>query len=334
LPQPVPDLRALRKGDKVFLAWTVPTETTDRTSVRHLGITRICRSLNSAMTDCANPVGTVSPPPSTSRTQNQSAALNPKIQATYTDQLPSSLLGDDPAEEVLYAVSVLNQSGRAAGLSNQVAVPAVIALPPPSDFHAQVTADGILLSWTGNPQSPEMQQLHHVYRVYRREQGTKTDTMIGEMPLGVLRTYLLLDHTFEWEKTYEYRATVVALIHAEGQPETQFEGDDTPWVRVFAHDIFPPAVPSSLQAVFSGAGQQPFIDLIWTPDTDTDLAGYNIYRHEAGTAEEKINPELVKTPAFRDTNVTPGHTYFYSVSAIDVRGNESAHSAQASESVP
>jgi len=42
----------------------------------------------------------------------------------------------------------------------------------------------------------------------------------------------------------------------------------------------------------------------------------------------------VKSPAFRDMNVTPGHTYFYSVSAIDVRGNESAHSAEASESVP
>jgi fibronectin type 3 domain-containing protein len=105
-------------------------------------------------------------------------------------------------------------------------------------------------------------------------------------------------------------------------------------VRVFAHDVFPPAVPSGLQAVFSGAGQQPFIDLIWAPDTDADLAGYNIYRHEAGTAEQKINSELVKTPAFRDTNVAAGHTYLYSVSAIDFRGNESAHSPEASESVP
>ncbi|HXZ40488.1 MAG TPA: fibronectin type III domain-containing protein [Terriglobales bacterium] len=334
LPQPVTDLRALRKGDKVFLAWTVPVETTDGVRIRHLGTTRICRSSDAASSDCGSPVGTMSPPPSALAGQNRSPALTTKSQASYIDQLPPSLLHDDPAAEVFYTVSVLNQSERSGGLSNQVAVAAVIALPPPSDFRAQVTADGVLLSWTGNPQSPETQQLHHLYRVYRREPGTKTDTTVGEMPLGILRTYLLLDHTFEWEKTYEYRATVVALIHAEGQPETQFEGDDTPWVRVFAHDIFPPAVPSGLQAAFSGAGQQPFIDLIWAPDTDIDLAGYNIYRHEAGTVEQKINPELVKSPAFRDMNVTPGHTYFYSVSAIDVRGNESAHSAEASESVP
>jgi hypothetical protein len=330
LPQPVTDLRALRKGDKVFLVWTVPTETTDGVRVRHPGITRVCRSTDAATGDCTNPVGTVAPP--------QSTLGNPKpappTQANYTDQLPPSLLRDDPAAELLYAVSVLNQSGRSAGLSNKVTVPAVIALPPPSDFRAQVTADGVLLSWTGNPQFAETQPLHHVYRVYRREEGTKTDTTVGEMPLGVLRTYLLLDHTFEWEKTYDYRVTVVALIHAEGQPETQFEGEDTPPVRVFAHDVFPPAVPSGLQAVFSRAGQQRFIDLIWAPDTDADLAGYNIYRHEAGTAEQKINQELLKTPTFRDTDIASGHTYFYSVSAIDVRGNESAHSAEANESVP
>ena len=333
LPQPVTDFRALRKGDKVFLAWTVPVETTDGVRVRHLGVTRICRGTDLASIDCANPAGTVASPPAGSQ-QKKPAVPPSKTQASYIDQLVPSLLRDDPAAELYYAVSVLNQNGRSAGLSNKATISAVISLPPPSDFRAQATADGVLLSWTGNPQSPETQQLRHVYRVYRREEGTKTDTTVGEMPLGILRTYLLLDHSFEWEKTYEYRATVVALIQAERQPETQFEGDDTPWVRVFAHDIFPPAVPSGLQAVFSGVGQQPFIDLVWAPDTDADLAGYNVYRHEAGTVEQKINSELVKTPAFRDTNVRPGHTYFYSVSAIGVHGNESAHSAEASESVP
>jgi len=42
----------------------------------------------------------------------------------------------------------------------------------------------------------------------------------------------------------------------------------------------------------------------------------------------------VKTPAFRDSNVAAGRNYFYSVSAIDARGNESARSEEATESVP
>ena len=143
-----------------------------------------------------------------------------------------------------------------------------------------------------------------------------------------------LDQSFEWEKTYFYRGAVVSVVVAAGKPAVEVEGDDTAEVKVFAHDVFPPAVPAGLQAVFSGPGQQPFIDLIWAPVTDADLEGYNVYRHEAGGAAVKLNSELVKTPAFRDMQVASGKTYFYSVSAVDERGNESARSEEASESVP
>jgi fibronectin type 3 domain-containing protein len=101
-----------------------------------------------------------------------------------------------------------------------------------------------------------------------------------------------------------------------------------------AHDIFPPTVPSGLQAVFSGPGQQAFIDLIWAPVTDADLAGYNLYRREPGSTPEKLNSELLQAPAYRDMNVVKGRTYIYSVSAVDVRGNESVRSEETSESVP
>jgi len=101
-----------------------------------------------------------------------------------------------------------------------------------------------------------------------------------------------------------------------------------------AHDVFPPATPSGLQAVFSGPGQEPFIDLIWAPNAEPDLAGYNVYRHAPGTEPVKINSELVKAPAFRDSGVVAGSQYSYSVSALDVRGNESPHSEEADEVGP
>jgi fibronectin type 3 domain-containing protein len=124
------------------------------------------------------------------------------------------------------------------------------------------------------------------------------------------------------------------VIAQPGKLEVSIEGDDTPEVKVFADDVFPPAVPSGLQAVFSGPGQQPFIDLIWAPVTDADLDGYNIYRHEEGGAPVRVNSEPVKMPAFRDAQVVSGKTYFYSVSAVDTRQNESARSEEASERVP
>ncbi len=120
--------------------------------------------------------------------------------------------------------------------------------------------------------------------------------------------------------------------------EVQVEGDDTPPVRVIAHDVFPPSVPGGLQAAYSGEGQKPFIDLIWAPVTSADLAGYNVYRSTTnGVAVEqmvKLNSELVKSPSYRDSAVASGKTYTYSVSAVDVRGNESQRSEETSEPVP
>jgi fibronectin type 3 domain-containing protein len=99
--------------------------------------------------------------------------------------------------------------------------------------------------------------------------------------------------------------------------------------------VFPPTVPAGLQAVYSGPGQKPFIDLVWAPVTDADLTGYNVYRREEGeTNPVKLNAELIKAPAYRDENVATQKKYFYSVAAVDVRGNESARSEEASEAVP
>lgn len=332
LPQPASDLRLVRKGDRAYLVWTVPTETTDGTTLRHLGATSLCRSLDVPMTKCTTPVGEVAPAPPAAKTANAPAAS--KVQANYVDALPASMLSGNPEAQLFYSVSIMNQRGRSAGLSNIVSVPAFTSAPPPPDFQANLTGEGVTVSWTGIDKVTAAEGVEHAYRVYRREEGTKADFLVGEMPLSPTSPCRLLDQTFEWEKKYEYRADVVTRIHLSGKPVSQFEGDDSPVVHIFAHDVFPPAVPSGLRAVFSGVGQQPFIDLIWAPDTDADLAGYTIYRHEAGGAATKINAGLVKPPAFRDTNVIWGHTYVYTVTAVDVRGNESAPSGEASETVP
>ncbi len=145
------------------------------------------------------------------------------------------------------------------------------------------------------------------------------------------------DSSFEWEKTYLYRITAVSIIK-QPDSEVQVEGDDSAPVRVVAHDVFPPSVPAGLQAAYSGEGQRPFIDLIWAPVTNADLAGYNVFRSEAPGAAVgqmvKLNSELVKSPSYRDSAVVSGKTYTYSVSAVDVRGNESQRSEQTSEPVP
>jgi len=261
-----------------------------------------------------------------------------KLTASYVGSIWSGLDHDrklsGPFETATYAVEVLNRDDRSAGLSNQVRVSLAETLRPPPDFAARLTGQGVVLTWTGQLSLPYSQPARFSYRVFRRQEDSQQRTLVGEVGAGTERSLSLTDQSLEWENTYYYHADTLTVISQAGKPDVSIEGDDTPEVKVFAHDVFPPAVPSGLQAVFSGLGPQAFIDLVWAPVTDSDLDGYNVYRREEGAAMYKVNSELVKTPAFRDVQVAPGKKYFYSVSAVDLRGNESERSEEASESVP
>lgn len=332
LPRPPSDLRAERKANVVTLRWQEPTLTTDHQSVRYLGPTQICRLADPKATSCGVPVHILSEPASVTQKPAKKSQAKQTAPLTYTDTLPVSLLSDDPDAEITYAVEVLNRNARSAGLSNRVQVPAIRTLPAPTDVSAELNDDGVLLKWTSDGAPASKPGLQYRYRIYRREEGATKEVVAGEVPVDVAGAEHFLD-SIEWEKTYVYRLTAVSIItRADG--EVQVEGDDSPAVRVVAHDIFPPSVPAGLQAVYSGEGQKPFVDLIWAPVASADLAGYNVYRSESGGAFTKINSEMVKTPSYRDAAIASGKTYTYAVSAVDVRGNESARSEAATESVP
>jgi hypothetical protein len=376
LPKPPTDLRAARKGDKVVLTWTVPALTTDHQGVRSLGATRICRGMLPVLKECGAAVGEAAPVASAATPPGNERASRPlphgsgsksnggqKVVASYTDALFSGSIHPEMFGFASYAVEVLNANGRGAGPSNSVRVPLAQTLPAPADFGAQVTGQGVVLSWTAAPGGPVHAQVlvspqsragkpvpsgaeglpaptrpvvSYVYRVYRRTEGSKA-TLVGDVPVQGERNLSLTDASVEWEQTYYYHVEAVTVVSGDvavDHKKIEIEGDDSAEVKVFAHDVFPPAVPAELQAVFSGPGQSPAIDLVWAPVTDMDLAGYNVYRHEAGGAAVKVNGELVETPAYRDANVATGRKYLYSVAAVDVRGNESARSEEAGETVP
>jgi hypothetical protein len=344
LPKPPGDLRATRKGSHVTLSWTEPILTTDRQSVRFLGPTLVCRDLAPEMTACGLPAAKLSAPatnpqaPSPKKPTQKKSAAQRQPPEIYTDTLPAAMQQTDPAADVTYAIEVLNRNARGAGLSNRVHVPAIITLPPPNDLATKLTADGATLTWTTAAEPPNaadtVNAVQYRYRIYRRDQASGKDAIAGEVPVpsSEPQTTQFTDSTFEWEKTYLYRVTSVSLLRRPDS-EVQVEGDDSSFVQVVAHDIFPPAVPAGLQAAYSGEGQKPFIDLVWAPVTAADLAGYNVYRSKRNDAYEKVNEALVKSPSYRDSAVVSGKTYAYTVSAVDVRGNESQRSDPASEPV-
>jgi hypothetical protein len=318
-------LQAVRHGDVVTLTWTVPQFNTDRTRVRRLGPTRICRGFNVvAMDTCSEIVAVTLPVPVVGTARNR---------AEFHDTIPRALMRQDPAGFVTYAVEIQNQRERNAGLSNRVDVPLAPVANAATDAEATATADGVRLEWKGSTPvtAPTFSTSYHVFRqpADAPPGSARADLGTAQLQGG---TFTFLDRSFEWEKPYRYYIVPVTHYELRGKAG-QFEGDEVS-LEIVPHDIFPPAVPAGLQAAFSGREQQKFIDLSWNPDTDPDLAGYNVYRHLAGQPAVKINAELVKAPAYRDNAVQSGQTYFYAVTAVDARGNESAKSAETSETVP
>jgi hypothetical protein len=120
---------------------------------------------------------------------------------------------------------------------------------------------------------------------------------------------------------------VRSVIQVEG---VELESADSQPVTVTPRDLFPPAAPQGLvAALLPGSGPGAFlVDLSWSINLETDLAGYRVYRSEQeGTRGQLLTPDLLPTPAVRDTSVEPGHRYWYTVTAVDRTGNESAPSA-------
>jgi len=147
------------------------------------------------------------------------------------------------------------------------------------------------------------------YRIYRSSTGPAGSYDL----LGETATYPYRDSQFEFGHDYVYQVRAVF-----GEPGHLAMSDASPAVTCKPRDIFPPAPPQGLQPIYSAGG----VELVWTANTEADLAGYNVYRLENQTAR-RVNKELVRTPIFRDTTAPPGENLIYYVTAVDLSGNES-----------
>src|SRR5262249_23192945 len=138
------------------------------------------------------------------------------------------------------------------------------------------------------------------------------------------------DTTFTWEKPYTYAVVPVTRVLSRDGSKTleEFEGESSVPLAVTPHDTFPPSAPQAVQAGYSSR----VVDLAWHRNTESDIAGYNVYRDG-----QKLNAQPVVTSAFRDDKlqgVAPGTELIYTVTAVDTQGNESALSQPATERVP
>jgi hypothetical protein len=290
VPLPVTDLRAVQRGDKLLVDFTIPPRTTEGLPVEDLR-------------DIEVRIGPGGAPPFQI---GKWSATAKKIDVDEKNPGPLAVavpVNGWTNQEVFLAVRSEGSKKRWSGWSNLVVIQVVPPLPIPANVSAQATGQGVRLTWTGQG----------AFRIFRRIAGTETDYE----KLGTSDQPAYTDATAEYGKNYEY-AVQAAVKAGAGEAESE----PSPGITITPVDTFPPAVPSGLNTVL-GAGS---IELVWDRNTEKDVAGYFVYRAEADAPFARQG-DRVDAPSFSDRTVQAGKRYRYRVSAVDLLGNESAPSA-------
>ncbi len=331
LPTPVADLSASRTADSVHLTWTMPRRTTDKLPIKQPVTVRVCRRVDSS--GCVS-VGDL---PGTG-----------KSEAHFDDVLPPEL-ATGTARLLTYTIEVRNRAGHSAGSSNEAFSASGAAPAAMTGFAAEVRADGVVLRWHAASVEGEQPaiRIHRVLVVPPDATAAKsTSAILGKgSPLAAEQTLKVpltggtdpgkaLDPDAAFGQKYTYTAERVLERRVAGHT-LEVVGSPSDAVRVETRDVFPPHTPEDLAVVT--VPEEKAVDLSWAPAADKDLAGYFVYRREANGAgaPERISPATpILAPSFRDAKAEPGHTYAYSVSAVDQAGNESPRSAEVQETLP
>jgi hypothetical protein len=325
LPRVVTDLSAARTGDNVTLHWTTPDETTDGLKIQIPITAEICREVSSSLcTSIKRP--TVHPGPT---------------EASETLPLP---LTTGPTTLLTYRIRLLNVNGHSAGLSAPAFAAAGAAPPPVQGLHATPIREGAMLEWQTQP----TQSTIELDRILVQTAAPPKRSSAKSLQLNPATTTEIhlragqpsadpggtIDPTAQRGETYRYTAQRVRSVKLSIHT-LELRSTPSAAITVVMRDTFPPKAPIGLAAVPSADA----IDLSWEPNTESDLAGYIVYRQQTSSSgatvgtPTRLNPAPIPGPAFSDHTAQSGQTYAYRVTAIDTAGNESPASNEAHESL-
>jgi len=205
----------------------------------------------------------------------------------------------------VYTVTAVNQYGFESVPSDPVELPVGDVEPPaPPVLSASVLASDVTLEWTASP-SPDVVR----YDLYR------DGALLAQH--DALPPLIYLDPSLP-NAVYRY---VVHAVDAAGNvsaPSNEAEA---------IVDVPPPGAPFDL--VVTAPSEGGALDLAWAPGAGPLPASYRVLRSLAsGGPYEEVGTTAETT--FPDRGLENGVTYFYVVIGLDVLGNESASSNEAS----
>ncbi len=154
------------------------------------------------------------------------------------------------------------------------------------------------------------------YRVYRRPLTQEE----YEAPL----TATAVPGTSFVDMTAPYGVELAYTVRAVLAKNPKIEGLPAEEVVAVPRDVYPPKAPTRVDALSEGN----LVRLLWDPVDTPDLAGYLVFRSEAGGAPVQLTKDPILDPFFNDPTARVGRRYRYTVLAVDRAGNRSALSPE------
>jgi hypothetical protein len=339
-PVAITDLSAVQSGSDVLLSFTMPEEAVDNRPLAESPAIEIYRDF---FTSPAAGEPAPKAPARPTLLVTIPAAMEDRYAVQGHIHFTDSLRPQDFAQHhdslAVYTVRTQISEKKPSANSNVASVHVFAPLDAITDLRAEVTHAAIVLTWMP-PTTPPAGSTPTlgVYHIYRGTPDSATSTGGAAAPKSPLVKIAdaqgppFQDTQFEFGASYVYSVRSVAQY-----PNAALESADSNLAVVTPRDTFAPAAPQDLIVALVPAqpGVPAHLEISWAISSETDIAGYNVYRSEqAGAPGSRVNTERLPTPAFRDMNVQPGHRYFYSVTAVDRAGNESPVSAAVSGGVP
>ena len=230
---------------------------------------------------------------------------------------------DLTAKSHFFAVRYL-YGKRKSPISNVVYMVTNTAVKPIDDLKMTREKKSIKLQWSKPQQDVLEMPVANIagYQVYRKIKTKKTDETAVEPSdeaFEKLNRSNILSEYFEDRDTgidgdYQYCVSTVISNDIESAPSNV--------VSVSVTDLYSPDIPVNL--VSFRASDHMF--LTWKAVSDEDLSHYRIYRKTADENEFTRVADDVTANRYKDKKVQKGTLYFYSVTAVDEKGNESEYS--------
>jgi hypothetical protein len=352
-PEPVTDLAASQMGNDVTLTFTLPRDSVEKRQLQQSLTVEVFRNFEAAPpSNSSAPAAPAKPALLLTIPTAEVDRYTTQGRVHFVDSLRAEDFGSGGGREAVYVVRTYVSPKKPSANSNPAALAIYPAADPISDLNAENRPAGVALSWTP-PQKTIVGTAPPIafYRVYRAEadrnantgaapasntaEPSATEKSKNKSPFARIAEPTapsFTDTQVELGKTYTYTVRTVSQY-----PGMSLESLDSNQATMTPKDVFPPSAPQNLVVVFvpAAGGVPDHLELSWAINPETDIAAYNVYRSESPSARgERVNPELLLTPAFRDMNVLPSRLYYYTVTAVDRSGNESAPSAPASGSIP